>query len=35
MANDICLAQGYKTKKTDKVFKKKSKTSMFRKKQAK
>jgi len=35
MANEIVLTQGYKTKKTDKVFKKKSKTGAFRKKQAK
>ena len=35
MANEIQLTQCYATKKTDKVFKKKSKTSMFRKKQRK
>lgn len=35
MANEIFLAQNYKTKKTDKVYKANSKTCPFRKKKKK
>lgn len=35
MANEIGLAQSYKTKKTDKVYKAKCKTGIFRKKKKK
>ena len=35
MANEIGLTQGFKTKKTDKVYKANCKTSVFRKKKKK